>query len=76
MLRCLTGNAQFVTKAKEQEYRDQFPLHGTLTDPELIQEKKDLEDLGLTLPADWLSILVIWNRILELQGFLGGKTHV
>lgn len=71
MFRCL-AHQTYITKEKENEYREQFKPHGELTDPDLVAVRKRLEKVGVTLPDNWVALLMVWQRIRELGDFAEG----
>jgi hypothetical protein len=71
MFRCL-AHQTYITKEKENEYREQFKPQGELTDPELVALRKRLEKAGVTLPDSWVALLIVWQRIRELGDFAEG----
>jgi len=66
----------YLTKAAEAQYRQQFQLHGTLTDPALIALRQKLEDAGVALPDSWTAILTVWNRVEDLMQLAQGSGNV
>ncbi len=55
----------FVTNNQEAAYRSQFNPLGELTDPKLIEIRQKLSDIGIDLPGDWKSLLLVWQRFNE-----------
>jgi hypothetical protein len=65
LFRCLAFKT-YIPIAQEQAYREQFKLHGELTDPALIALRQKIEDAGVALPDKWTAVLTVWNRVQEL----------
>lgn len=65
--------SSFVTQEKEADYRSAFKPYGELTDSELINIKKTIEDvgsIGLQTSEGWEVILLLWERIRQIEEWL------